>query len=436
MPRLELLERNYAAPASRLGSDASLVDLVNMEDLAHEERLFDRMRSEIESHNGATRMAIDARVSSLSLELDRIHKLLQIRPTTSELQKVMLAVHENELKIQRVVQDMSTSVRSLVQDKVAEEMKSILENLKVTEAINEQGIKNVMRKVDGFANDVSNLKLGVENSLASVNVQVEKIRDMSIQTNEVISQFRAEVDSSNRRFQVAILENERHIKETSEELSESNLVTKEKFVNIAAKLEENEASMYQILRSAEERERGIKSMLDDLRQSLEEFKAVYHLDIDEIKSTASMLNDSLTSVRSRQEDSERYIRALKDVDVLNKVPLIEERLAGEEKKMVVVEKDLKSLIITSSKAGKSISELYEIIVNIPGKLDKEVLRVDEIERDLKDSKEFTKRLQTSLKETQTQLDELASVREELAVIKDVVTNQEQIGKSQQVRAIS
>ena len=194
--------------------------------------------------------------------------------------------------------------------------------------------------------------------------------------------------------------------------------------------------MYQILRSAEERERGIKSMLDDLRQSLEEFKAVYHLDIDEIKSTASMLNDSLTSVRSRQEDSERYIRALKDVDVLNKVPLIEERLAGEEKKMVVVEKDLKSLIITSSKAGKSISELYEIIVNIPGKLDKEVLRVDEIERDLKDSKEFTKRLQTSLKETQTQLDELASVREELAVIKDVVTNQEQIGKSQQVRAIS
>eukprot|EP01042_Synura_sphagnicola_P007732 gene7732-9899_t len=288
-----------------------------------------------------------------------------------------------------------------------------------------------MRKVDGFANDVSNLKLGVENSLASVNVQVEKIRDMSIQTNEVISQFRAEVDSSNRRFQVAILENERHIKETSEELSESNLVTKEKFVNIAAKLEENEASMYQILRSAEERERGIKSMLDDLRQSLEEFKAVYHLDIDEIKSTASMLNDSLTSVRSRQEDSERYIRALKDVDVLNKVPLIEERLAGEEKKMVVVEKDLKSLIITSSKAGKSISELYEIIVNIPGKLDKEVLRVDEIERDLKDSKEFTKRLQTSLKETQTQLDELASVREELAVIKDVVTNQEQIGKSQQ-----
>ena len=430
-PRLEILESMVSRGQITHEDYKQHGKKVNLEDLAGEERIYERVRSEIESQAGATRLTIESKVSSLSLELDRIHKLLQIRPTTSELQKVMLAVHENELKIQRVVADMSSSVKTIAQEKITEGMSSILENLRQTESINEQGVKNLMRKVDSFANDVSNLKLGVENSLGAVNTQVSKMKELSVQTSEDIQQLRAEVEASNKRLQLSIAEEHAAQKLLADELAEHRLYTQEKINSIQLKLDDNEAGLYQILRSAEEREISVRANLNDLRTALDEFKAMYHLDVDDVKATVSMINDSLTSVRSRQEDIERYVRALKDVDVLNKVPMMEDRIIHEEKRMAVVEKELKALVASSNKTGKSILEINGMLADLPGRIDGAAVRIEELEKDLKDSKEFTKRLQASLKETQTQVDEFATLRDEVAVVREITNNHEQLVKSQQ-----
>jgi hypothetical protein len=46
------------------------------------------MRESLDSQLESTRLSVDSKMTSVFLELDRVHKLLQIRPTNSDFQQV------------------------------------------------------------------------------------------------------------------------------------------------------------------------------------------------------------------------------------------------------------------------------------------------------------------------------------------------------------
>ena len=50
------------------------------------------MRQSLDSQLESTRLSVDSKIASVLLELDRMHKLLQIRPTNSEFQQVCVCV--------------------------------------------------------------------------------------------------------------------------------------------------------------------------------------------------------------------------------------------------------------------------------------------------------------------------------------------------------
>ena len=51
-------------------------------------RLISKMRAALDSQLISTRLSLESRLNSVSFELERMHKLLHIRPTTSEFQQV------------------------------------------------------------------------------------------------------------------------------------------------------------------------------------------------------------------------------------------------------------------------------------------------------------------------------------------------------------
>ena len=51
-------------------------------------RLISKMRAALDSQLSTTRLSLESRLNSVSFELERMHKLLHIRPTTSEFQQV------------------------------------------------------------------------------------------------------------------------------------------------------------------------------------------------------------------------------------------------------------------------------------------------------------------------------------------------------------
>lgn len=431
LPRLQLIEdkvsQTYSPEANVYKPEANL----SVEHLAQEERIFERLRSEIEAQAGSTRLSLESKVATLTMELERVHKLLQIRPTTSELQRVQFSVHENDMKIQRVVVDIQANVQSMVQEKMASEMVNILDNMKSGSSKQEDGMKSLMKKVDGFSQDLGNLKLGIENSLGIVNTLVSKLKESTSQNSEDLLQLRAEVESSNRRMQGSLTEVQRFQKDTHDSLSEHRLFTREKLDSINMKLDRNEEGLNEVVRAAEEFETSIRGSLSEISASLDDFRVMYSLDVDDLKNSSQTMLESLNNTKSQQEELSRFMRALKDVDVLNRVPEQKERLADLEKRAASVEKDVKSLNNLNKVSGKNMADVNDSIQTLTAKVDFEVARVTHVSKGVDEVNDVIKRLQFVQRETKTQVDELCVLRDEVAVVRELTRSNEQIVKSQQ-----
>lgn len=96
LPRLDLVENGVKSiMVPQRGSHS---ETVSLKDLEQEERLSDKIKSIVDGRTESLKLMFDAKISSSALELDRLHKLLYIRPTTSELQQVMMQVQNNTLR--------------------------------------------------------------------------------------------------------------------------------------------------------------------------------------------------------------------------------------------------------------------------------------------------------------------------------------------------
>jgi hypothetical protein len=148
---------------------------VSMTDLANDERILLKFKTELDLQVSNVKVSLESKVSSAALELDRLHKLLQIRPTTSELQQVVVNVFDLNRKMQEGMKDVTSNVKAIVQDKVAEHMTTIMEQLKATEQLSEQNYKLIMNKVDGFTSDVSTIRQDVETKFSTSDKILRRI---------------------------------------------------------------------------------------------------------------------------------------------------------------------------------------------------------------------------------------------------------------------
>jgi len=92
---------------------------VHMSDVVNDERIVSKVRSEMDFQITAVKIAIEKKISATLLEMDRLFKLLQIRPTMSEMQMVVVSLNDINKKMNDTFRDISSSFKTVVQDKVA-----------------------------------------------------------------------------------------------------------------------------------------------------------------------------------------------------------------------------------------------------------------------------------------------------------------------------
>ena len=103
-----------------------------------------KLRGEIEAKINASQISFDSKVNSFAFEVDRLQKLLIIRPTTSELQQVRISrslfprftasffnqvihsVNEMDRKMRDGVETVQTNLMGQLKNIVAGEMSSIM----------------------------------------------------------------------------------------------------------------------------------------------------------------------------------------------------------------------------------------------------------------------------------------------------------------------
>jgi hypothetical protein len=67
---------------------------VHISDVVNDERIVSKVRSEMDFQITAVKIAIEKKISATLLEMDRLFKLLQIRPTMSEMQMVVVSLND------------------------------------------------------------------------------------------------------------------------------------------------------------------------------------------------------------------------------------------------------------------------------------------------------------------------------------------------------
>ena len=128
-----------------------------------------KIRAAMDSQMGSTRLSLESRLTAVSFEMERLHKLLNIRPTTSEFQHVVSSVSDVQRRMFDSVDELSKNVKAIVQEKVTNEMNDILQQMKFQEETQKKNNDLTMAKLDALSADILSL-VGGDNSMIEVAV--------------------------------------------------------------------------------------------------------------------------------------------------------------------------------------------------------------------------------------------------------------------------
>lgn len=167
-------------------------------DFATEMRVIGKVRKEIDSKFHTAELHLETKMGSFNLQLERLMKLLQIRPTTSELQTVMNAVYDVEKKMNNSMDEIKQDMRAQLKENLSQEIASIIEEVKSANNLSETGIKYIQNTVDGFANNLTDLREVTENTVVLMNESVERLKTHNSDLEDHVAKMKYQLDQQIR----------------------------------------------------------------------------------------------------------------------------------------------------------------------------------------------------------------------------------------------
>ena len=175
LPRLDLLEKQWrsytlTAPLPKDGNEGG-------QHSSYDEDIFEKVQKSIEFMSEKHQLTLESKLSSVSLELDRVHKLLSTRPTTSDLSKIMLSVQDVNMNLMKTISDNANYMQSAIKDLVAEEMTVVIDNIKSSGELNLKGVDGLLKQIDNIAADLLKTRNVTNAELKSVTSTINSFRE-------------------------------------------------------------------------------------------------------------------------------------------------------------------------------------------------------------------------------------------------------------------
>lgn len=168
----------------------------SIQELSSDDRIITKMRNEMEAKIEMAKINYESKLSTFSQEIDRLHKLLQIRPTTSELQQVLVSVHDVERKTQENMEDLHRDIKSTLNDKISEEMTSIYDQIKAAKNLNEHAIQQSHNTVSEYASNISEIRNAAETSFVSMGEEIKLMKEVARTSEEKNETMRSEMTAN------------------------------------------------------------------------------------------------------------------------------------------------------------------------------------------------------------------------------------------------
>lgn len=387
---------------------------VSMTDLANDERILLKFKTELDLQVSNVKVSLESKVSSAALELDRLHKLLQIRPTTSELQQVVVNIFDLNRKMQEGMKDVTSNVKAIVQDKVAEHMTTIMEQLKATEQLSEQNYKLIMNKVDGFTSDVSTIRQDVETKFSTSDKILRRIDEEIKAADKGIFDLRMRIENDYKTTQ-DIIDNVKFTQQMSQEVvADYRASISNQLIKMNNSVASSENTIKDMLRSIDERDGAVKEILVQTKDSFSDFRAVYELDMGTIRNEFATQSSAINSSLVKQDEIESFVSLLKAKNVLNTVVSQEESLNKFTAQLHEIDDKVKAIQGRTQKISKIVGSLDDLIKNIPANITAQEQRVDSVINDNNVIFSSINELKQSIGDAQRKLDAISSLRDEIS----------------------
>jgi hypothetical protein len=212
-------------------------------DFATEMRVIGKVRKEIDNKFHTAELHLESKMSAFNLQLDRLMKLLQIRPTTSELQTVMNAVYEVDKKVVHSMEEIRNDMRTQLKTNLSEEITSIIDEVKEANNISETGIKYIQSTVDSFAGNLTDLREVTENTVVMMTEAVQKLQHHNSDIEDHIGKIKFQLDKQiqEQAGELATLKADQAV--LQEEFTEYRNRTDEEFARMALQAAEDKAKL-------------------------------------------------------------------------------------------------------------------------------------------------------------------------------------------------
>jgi hypothetical protein len=172
-------------------------------------KLIEKIRNEYEIYVQNVRNNMELKFTSLSVEIERAYKLIQSRPTTTDFQHMIHQIQTLETKLYENVQEVSSTMKTTIQDNISHEMSHIVSQLKNNENLTDQNFQLIFTKFDNQANDV------------------EKIRGNMREFTEFVKSNLEEINAKSTTFTAQVEENKDKIAHQFDELSQRMAIFEE-----------------------------------------------------------------------------------------------------------------------------------------------------------------------------------------------------------------
>lgn len=429
IPRLDRLEANLRsvtmAPSSNAADFTSVPGGATRDDMSREDRLMARMKKELETQSETFQLSLESKAAMTSAELERMHKLLSIRPTTSEFQKVMIVVTEMESRLKYELGDITKGMLDVVHQSIAKELESLSQGVKSTGSIADRTVDNITKRLDVLGKDVFEMKSGVNADIALLHAEIQEnksgIIELRHQLARAESQHKEDTETLTAQLSVQadLTTQLQHSLELTEERTKDAIKKME--LNFKNEIRESYHEMKRIGDRSDFQVRDVKQLADSLQRQLDEHKKHFLQTAGELAENVAGLNDYAEKNKERVDNMMTTLSHLQRVDYGPVINEIQGQLQSNKEQFGVIDLALREaaseIAAVNTYANKLKGELSSKTSRTEGRLDELYAAVEDAQRAIEQGVGDTAGLNDSLKEIRESVDDLQSLRSTMDYLK-------------------
>jgi hypothetical protein len=268
-----------------------------------------------------------------SLEMDRLHKLLIIRPTTSELQQVVLNLQTMEENSTKQIQSVYHTLQSRIKDSISTEMVQLLNELKTHQQHSNEKMEVISKLISNYSRELEEIQRNEQRSMQMLESTIASNKNDLLRGTEelrsIISQQIEEKFSFNQTSQDRLVA---ELRQLHDEIRDERERSQLQLSQLDGKVATEQAKLKNEIRDINDSIHTTATSLASLDNEVHLVKNGLKMEAAENKSFRGETDDALIQQKLSIRDLQNTLKEFQALDLFTRVPKLEDhtlRLAAE-----------------------------------------------------------------------------------------------------------